>query len=53
MRSPSGRHIGTVGAKAVFGPGILIAEAVADLLNELNAQLGRTSHEAADRHLKA
>ena len=36
------------GAKAVFGPGTVIAEAAADLLNKLNAQLGHTSLEAAE-----
>ena len=36
------------GAKAVFGPGTVIAEAAVDLLNKLNAQLGHTSLEAAE-----
>ena len=35
------------GAKAMFGPGTVIAEAAADLLNKLNAQLGY-KREAAE-----
>ncbi|HEY7645098.1 MAG TPA: methylmalonyl-CoA mutase family protein, partial [Hyphomicrobiales bacterium] len=36
------------GAKAIFGPGTVIAEAAIDLLNKLNAQLGYSSLEAAE-----
>jgi methylmalonyl-CoA mutase len=36
------------GAKAIFGPGTVIAEAAADLLTKLNAQLGYASMEAAE-----
>jgi methylmalonyl-CoA mutase len=36
------------GAKAIFGPGTVIADAAIDLLNKLNAQLGYTSLEAAE-----
>jgi methylmalonyl-CoA mutase len=36
------------GAKAIFGPGTVIAEAAADLLSKLNAQLGYGSMEAAE-----
>ncbi len=36
------------GAKAIFGPGTVIAEAATELLGKLNAQLGYTSLEAAE-----
>jgi methylmalonyl-CoA mutase len=36
------------GAKAIFGPGTNIAEAAADLLHKLNAQLGHASRPAAE-----
>ncbi|MGB0086108.1 MAG: methylmalonyl-CoA mutase [Rhodomicrobiaceae bacterium] len=36
------------GARAIFGPGTVIAEAAIDLLNKLNAQLGYASLEAAE-----
>jgi methylmalonyl-CoA mutase len=36
------------GAKAIFGPGTVIAEAAIDLLNKLNGQLGYSSLEAAE-----
>jgi methylmalonyl-CoA mutase len=35
------------GAKAIFGPGTVIAEAAADLMGKLNAQLGY-KREAAE-----
>ncbi len=36
------------GAKAIFGPGTVIADAAIDLLNKLNAQFGYRSLEAAE-----
>ena len=36
------------GAKAIFGPGTVIAEAAIDLLNKLNTQLGYRPLEAAE-----
>ena len=36
------------GAKAIFGPGTVIADAAADLLEKLSAQLGFKPSEAAE-----
>ncbi len=36
------------GAKAIFGPGTVIADAATDILDKLNAQLGYTPREAAE-----
>ena len=36
------------GAKAIFGPGTVIADAAADLLEELSAQLGFKPSAAAE-----
>ena len=36
------------GAKAIFGPGTVIAEAAIDLLHKLNRQLGYATNEAAE-----
>jgi methylmalonyl-CoA mutase len=36
------------GAKAIFGPGTVIADAATDLLDKLNAQLGYAPREAAE-----
>jgi methylmalonyl-CoA mutase len=38
----------TAGAKAIFGPGTVIADAAIDLLDKLNAQLGYAQKEVAE-----